>query len=214
LRESGDLEFAGRIDDQIKIRGFRIEPGEIQAALVAHPAIRDAVVIVREDSPGDRRLAGYVVPAVPGTTPESAELRAYLSERLPSYQVPTAIVVLETLPLTANGKLDRFALPEPPRVRNLAIPPERPATPVHAVLVRIWTDVLGVEDVGIDDDFLELGGQSLQAVQIITRIQEAFGVELPVRAIFEHPTIDELGTLITPPRGRHDVHPGCEHRPA
>ncbi len=196
--ESGGLEFVGRIDDQVKIRGFRIEPREIQAVLMAHVAIRDAVVIVREDSPGDRRLAGYVVPAVPGVRPEPAELRAYLSERLPGYQVPTAIVVLETLPLTANGKVDRFALPEPAHGRNLVTAAEKPSTPVHDVLARIWTDVLGVEDVGIHDDFLELGGQSLQAVQMTTRIQQAFGVELPVRAIFEHPTIDELGALITP----------------
>jgi amino acid adenylation domain-containing protein len=196
--ESGGLEFVGRIDDQVKIRGYRVEPGEIQAVLMAHPAIRDAVVIVREDSPGDRRLTGYVVPAVAGARPESAELRAYLSERLPSHQVPAAIVVLQTLPLTANGKADRCALPEPPHGRNLATAADKPATAVHEVLAGIWTDVLGVDDVGIHDDFLQLGGQSLQAVQIATRIQHAFGVELPVRAIFEHPTIDELGAMIAP----------------
>lgn len=194
--DAGNLEFLGRTDDQAKISGFRIEPGEIQAVLMAHPAVREAIVTVSEQAAGDRRVVGYVVPSSAAVRPAHEELRAYLSERLPAHMVPAAFVVLDTLPLTAHGKVDRSALPEPTRARSSSSPADKPTTPVHDMLARIWADVLGVDDVGIHDDFLELGGQSLQAVRMTTRIQETFEVELPVRAIFEHPTIAELGTLI------------------
>ena len=195
-RPTGEIEFLGRIDRQVKVRGFRIEPGEIEAVLRSHAGISEAVVVVREDVPGDRRLVAYVVPRRPGEVPGGAELRALLASRLPEPMLPAAIVVLAELPLTPNGKVDRRALPSPEPERGL-----EPAAPcfrtlTEELLAAIWSEVLGVERIGGRDDFFELGGHSLLATQVVSRIRESFRVELPLRALFEAPTVVELADRI------------------
>jgi amino acid adenylation domain-containing protein len=193
LRPDGALEFLGRTDRQVKVRGFRIEPGEIEAILAAHPAVAAAVVLARETD-GERRLVAYLEPR--GEAPPAAELRALLEQRLPAYMVPAAFVVLERLPLTPNGKIDRRALPAPEAARDLAAELVPPRNPVEAQLARLWRTVLGVERVGIHDSFWQLGGHSLLATRIASRVREIFGVELPLRAFFEEPTIASLAERI------------------
>ncbi|HEX2095190.1 MAG TPA: amino acid adenylation domain-containing protein, partial [Longimicrobiaceae bacterium] len=183
----GTLEFLGRIDQQVKIRGFRIEPGEIEAALRTHPQVREAVVLAREDAPGERRLVGYVV--LQGPLP-ATELREHLRGHLPEYMVPGAFVLLDALPLTPNGKLDRRALPTPGRMEEETY--VAPRTPLEEVLAGIWVDVLGLERVGVHESFFQLGGHSLLATRILYRVRNALHVELPVRALFEAPTVAEL----------------------
>ena len=185
----GHLEFLGRIDAQVKVRGFRIEPGEIEATLGLHPRVLKSVVVVREDQPGDRRLVAYVVGRQEAGD-LSPILRAYAAERLPAYLVPAAFVVLADLPLTPNGKVARAALPRPEWESEAAY--VAPRTPVEEMLAGIWGVVLGVERVGLDDDFFGLGGHSLLATQVMSRVREAFDVELPLRALFEAPTISGL----------------------
>ncbi|HYH81782.1 MAG TPA: amino acid adenylation domain-containing protein, partial [Longimicrobium sp.] len=191
-RLDGRLEFLGRADAQVKIRGFRVEPGEVEAALLAHPGVREAVVTVHEDAAGDRRLVAYTV-AEPGAAPSAADLRAAVAGRLPEYMLPAAFVALEALPVNANGKVDRRALPAPSwsgEEQYVA-----PRTPVEEVLAGIWAQVLGWSDrggderVGVHDDFFVLGGHSLLATQVVARVQQAFGVEFPVRTVFEAPTV-------------------------
>ncbi|HEX9935555.1 MAG TPA: amino acid adenylation domain-containing protein, partial [Longimicrobium sp.] len=184
---SGEVEYLGRTDEQVKVRGFRIEPGEVESVLSQHPTVRQAVVVVREDAPGDRRLVAYVVAEEVGP----AELRAHLKGRLPEYMVPSAVVVLESLPLTPSGKVARRALPAP----DLAGSEEAyvaPRTPTEEVLAGIWAEVLRLERVGAHDSFFELGGHSLLATRVVSRIRELFAVELPLRALFEGPTVAEL----------------------
>jgi hypothetical protein len=177
----GNIEFLGRMDDQVKIRGYRVELGEIEAVLGQHPAIREAVVLAREDSPGDQRLVAYIV-AVPGSAPSINELRSFLQQKLPKYMVPSVLMFLEGLPLTPNGKLNRQALPIPEQTR-----PELdeaffvPRTPVEELLVNIWAEVLKVDKVGIHDNFFELGGHSLLATQLISRVRAAFQTEVSLR---------------------------------
>ncbi|MEW5929568.1 MAG: non-ribosomal peptide synthase/polyketide synthase, partial [Gemmatimonadota bacterium] len=191
---AGGMEYLGRMDLQVKVRGFRIEPGEIEAVLLRHPAVREALVAVREDVPGDRRLVAYLVPAAGAGPAGAAELRAYLQERLPEHMVPSAFVLLERLPLTAHGKTDRRALPAPEQ--EAAAPYTPPRTPAEEVLAGIWSDVLGVERVGSGDEFFELGGHSLLATRVASRVRRAFGVELPLRALFEAPTVAALAARI------------------
>ncbi|HST62170.1 MAG TPA: condensation domain-containing protein, partial [Longimicrobium sp.] len=182
----GTVEFLGRVDTQVKIRGFRIEPGEVEAVLRAWPGVREAAVVVREDQPGDRRLVAYVAGEV-----AADEVREHLRGRLPEHMLPAAVVLLETLPLTPNGKLDRKALPAP----DLASAADRyvaPRTPMEEVLVEIWAEVLRLERVGVEESFFELGGHSLLATRVVSRIRQVFGVELPLRALFEGPTVGEL----------------------
>jgi thioesterase domain-containing protein/acyl carrier protein len=186
------LEFLGRLDAQVKIRGFRIEPGEIEAALLEHPGVREAVATVREDAPGDRRLAAYVVP-LRGAKAIGAELRAFLRERLPEYMVPGAFVTLERLPLTPSGKVDRRAHPAPERngtEREGAF--QGPRDSLEMTLGRIYEEVLGISRVGVRDGFFELGGHSLLAVQIMSRLEDATSVRLPVAVLFSAPTVELL----------------------
>jgi amino acid adenylation domain-containing protein len=212
---NGELEYLGRLDHQVKIRGFRVELGEIEAVLSQHPAVREAVVAT-EDSTGSGRLVAYVVreegrglrdeggddPSAPDAqrpTPDTVigELRQYLRERLPEYMVPSLFVLLEALPLTPNGKVDRRALPAPEAGRlELGEPYVAPRSPVEAMLTGIWADILEVEQVGVHVNFFELGGHSLLATQVISRVRTAFQVELPLRRLFEVPTVAGLALLI------------------
>jgi amino acid adenylation domain-containing protein len=190
---SGELEYLGRIDQQVKVRGFRIEPGEIEAVLRAHPALRDAVVLARPHGPeGEPRLVAWVVApaAAPGELP--AELREWTRARLPGYMVPSAVVPLAGLPLTRNGKVDARALPDPPESAPGAAEHREPRTPTERALAAAWAEVLGVERVGLDDDFFDRGGHSLQAARLVSRLRAAVGVELPVRALFEARTLEAV----------------------
>lgn len=193
-RSDGRIEFLGRIDQQIKLRGFRIELGEIEAALGAHPAVRHTAVVLREDTPGDRRLVAYVVPAEREGAIASA-LSAYLAERLPPFMMPSAFVELERLPLTPNGKLDRQALP-PPELRTVAEACAPLSTPTEETVARVLGDLLGLAQVGADGDFFALGGHSLLATRVMSRLQAAFGVDLPLRVIFEAPTVARLAARV------------------
>jgi amino acid adenylation domain-containing protein len=192
----GVLEFLGRIDNQVKLRGFRIELGEIEAVLAAHPEVESAVVVAREDIPGDKRLVAYV--AAPEGAPDIAELRALVDLRLPAFMVPSAFVILPELPLTANGKVDRRALPAPDLADRAAelIPP---GTLLEQEVADVWRQVLGVERVGLRDSFWELGGHSLLATKVLARLREAFGLELPLQALFEAPTLAGFAEAV----GRH-----------
>jgi acyl-coenzyme A synthetase/AMP-(fatty) acid ligase/acyl carrier protein len=190
----GDVVFLGRADDQVKVRGFRIELGEIEAVLAEHEAVREAVVLAREHQ-ADKRLTAYVVSR--GEPLSATDLRAFLKARLPDYMVPSAFVLLERMPLTGSGKVDRQGLAA---MEAGATAPERPwiapRTEVERALAEIWAGVLGTERVGAEDDFFELGGHSLLATQVSSRLLEAFQVELPLRALFEHPTLAGLAAAI------------------
>jgi amino acid adenylation domain-containing protein len=192
----GNIQFLGRLDHQVKIRGFRIELGEIEAVLAQHPAVRATVVMAREDQPGYKHLVAYVVPNQK-QVPTSSELRSFLKEKLPEYMVAAAFVLLDALPLTPNGKVDRRALPTPDgarlEVEETFVPPR---TPVEEILAEIWSEVLGLERVGIYDNFFELGGHSLLATQVISRAREAFQVELSLRSLLEKPTVVSLAERI------------------
>ncbi|HEX2081842.1 MAG TPA: amino acid adenylation domain-containing protein, partial [Longimicrobium sp.] len=184
------LEFIGRVDEQVKIRGFRIEPGEVESVLSAHPAVREARVVVRQDGPGEKRLVAYVVGEA-----DADALRAHLRRSLPEYMVPAAFVGMPSLPLTPNGKLDTKALPAP----ELGSAEDRyqpPRTQTEEVLAGIWGDVLGVARVGVADSFFELGGHSLLATRVVSRIRSAFAIELPLRALFEGPTVAALARAV------------------
>jgi amino acid adenylation domain-containing protein/non-ribosomal peptide synthase protein (TIGR01720 family) len=191
----GTICFLGRIDFQVKIRGFRIELGEIEAAIQAHPAVAEIIVLAQEEASGDKRLVAYLVPSA-GTI-DVADLRASLAQRLPEYMIPAAFVVLAALPLTSNGKIDRRALPalESSKVEEAAAH-VGPRNPVEEVLVGIWSDVFDRPEISVHDRFSDLGGHSLLAIQIIARTREAFQAEIPLRAIFEHPTIAALAEAV------------------
>ncbi|MEV6875780.1 amino acid adenylation domain-containing protein [Amycolatopsis sp. NPDC051128] len=196
FRADGVLEFLGRGDEQVKIRGFRVEPGEIAATLAAHDDVAHAVVVAREDRPGDVRLVGYVVPAGAGAGDLPADLRALAAGRLPEHMVPSAIVVLDALPVTANGKLDRRSLPSPAPVTPTS--DRAPRTPVERQLCELFADVLGLSKAGPDDSFFALGGHSLLATRLIARVRAALGAELEIRSVFETPTPAGLaGVLAT-----------------
>jgi acyl-coenzyme A synthetase/AMP-(fatty) acid ligase/acyl carrier protein len=193
---AGDLEFAGRTDAQVKLRGWRVEPGEIEAVLAAHPEVAQALVLPREDAPGEKRLAAYVVPRH-GARPDAelaAALHAWLRERLPEALVPAAVVPLAAFPLTPNGKVDRAALPAPGSVaRSEGVAPR---TETEAALAAVWAEVLRVERVYADDDFFALGGQSLLAAQVAARLRERLGVELPLGQLLDHPTLAALAARV------------------
>jgi acyl carrier protein len=197
-RADGVVEYLGRLDHQVKVRGYRIEPGEIEAVMCQHPAVAEAVVQLwqSDTEPEDRRLVAYLV-ARAGQPLVQAELREFVAGRLPGYMVPASFVVLDQLPRLANGKLDRRALPAVRWGREeLGRVYRGPRTPVEEVLAGIWAEVLGVERVGVEDNFFELGGHSLLATRVMARVREAFGLELPLRRLFETPTIAALARTI------------------
>ena len=199
-RPDGNIDYLGRIDHQVKIRGFRIELGEIEAQLLKQAEINDAVVVAREDQPGDKRLVAYLVPHAEANTEAVRanvdRLKAQLIQHLPDYMVPSTYVVLEAMPLSANGKLDRKLLPAPDLSEQLKKAYIAPRTETERVLAEIWQEVLGVEQVGIEDDFFELGGHSLLATQLMSRITKRFSIELPLRHLFEHDQIAALAEMI------------------
>ncbi|WP_299541541.1 non-ribosomal peptide synthetase [uncultured Streptomyces sp.] len=196
-RPDGQLEFLRRIDEQVKIRGNRIEPGEIEANLITHPGVGEVTVVVREDVPGDKRLVAYLVAAGPDA-PSVAELHAHLGGFLPDHMVPAAFVVLERLPLTANGKVDRAALPVPDGRRPaLGTSYTAPRNAVERHITAVWSDLLGVERVGVDDNFFQLGGHSLLATQVASRLRKALRVDVPVRTVFDHPTPAGLAQAVS-----------------
>ena len=207
-RLDGAVEVLGRADDQVKIRGMRVEPAEVQAWLCRHPAVREAVVLAREDALGEKRLVAYVVEGsgvrgqgsestasdvlIPDPRPLTPELRDFLQKTLPAYMVPTAFMFLEALPLTPNGKVDRRTLPEPAARAEPSSSFAAPSTPVERQMAGLWSGVLGVERIGVDDNFFELGGHSLLATQLISRVRETFEAEVSLRSLFETPTIAGL----------------------
>ncbi len=197
FRSQGEIEYQGRVDNQVKLRGFRIELGEIEACLKEHSGVREAAVMAREDTPGDKRLVAYYTcagPSGPSTAKAAGaeQLRPYLSAKLPEYMVPAAYVRMESLPLTPNGKLDRKAL-LPPEGDAFATPGyEAPEGETETTLAAIWTDVLRLDHVGRHDNFFQLGGHSLLALQVMARIRNQFELELPVRNLFEEPTLAAL----------------------
>jgi len=206
VRTDGNIEYLGRIDQQVKIRGHRIELGEIETTLQQHAAVKQAVVIAREDAPGQKRLVAYVVMNGDqkegwGEDLEKSGMRDFLKQSLPEYMVPSAFVLLQRLPLTANGKLDRKALPLPKLERDERNY-EGSRSQTEEILCGIWEDLLRVGRIGVHDDFFELGGHSLLAVQLISRVRRLFGVKMPLRRLFEMPTVRGLGEQIEQERGK------------
>ncbi|WP_229006659.1 non-ribosomal peptide synthase/polyketide synthase [Roseibium aggregatum] len=191
-RSDGVLDFLGRADDQVKIRGFRVEPGEVEAVLARHSGVARAAVVAREDRPGQQQLVGYVVSAA-GQVADPIEMRRKLAEQLPDYMVPSAIMELDELPLTPSGKLDRRALPAP----DFAPASIRaPRTPQEELLCQLFAEVLGLDQVGIDDNFFDMGGHSLLATRLISRIRSVMGLEVAIRVLFEAPTVARLAQLL------------------
>ncbi|WP_260636943.1 non-ribosomal peptide synthase/polyketide synthase [Streptomyces angustmyceticus] len=203
-RPDGTLEYLGRADQQVKIRGFRIEPGEIEAALTAHPDVAEAVVGVREDAPGVRRLVAHVVGAGKDAPPSAAALRAHLAETLPAHMVPAAYVALDALPLTVNGKLDHRALPAP-GPDGFAAGEDRtaPRTEAERLVARVWSEVLDTGDMGVADSFFALGGDSILAIRVTSRLRAALGAEVSPRLLFTHPTVAELAAALPDPAAAH-----------
>ncbi|MEU2794855.1 condensation domain-containing protein, partial [Streptomyces sp. NPDC007100] len=205
------MDYLGRTDHQVKVRGFRIELGEIETVLVTHDSVDRAAVVVREDRPGDRRIVAYVV-ATADMTPDTAALRRLVGDTLPEYMVPAAIVVLDALPLTPNGKLDRAALPAPGHEAGGSFTPAR--SPQEEILCGLFADVLGVPRVGIDDSFFELGGHSLLATRLVGRVRSVLGVEVPVRVLFEHPTVAGLSRALVGAQVARPAVTAVEPRPS
>ncbi|HEX8353469.1 MAG TPA: phosphopantetheine-binding protein, partial [Pyrinomonadaceae bacterium] len=190
----GEVEYLGRADHQVKLRGFRIELGEVEAVVGGYPGVRECVAVVREDAPGDRRIVAYLV-AEPET--ERAALQEFLQGRLPEYMVPSALVFLDGLPMTPNGKLDRKALPAPDHTRpELGGGYVPPSNPLEEDLAKMWGELLGVERVGIHDNFFELGGHSLLAMQVVSRVRADFGLEIALPELFRTPTVKRLAEIV------------------
>jgi len=189
----GNIEFLGRADHQVKVRGYRVELGEIETVLSAHPGVRQAVVTVNRDQSGDQRIVAYVVSA-PGS---QDELRALLRQKLPDYMIPSAFVFLKSFPLTPNGKVDRAALPAPEDTRSgLQDDFVAPRTPAEEKLAGLWADLLKLKIVGVHDNFFDLGGHSLLATQVVSRMRKEFQMEIPLRSLFESPTVAALAEKI------------------
>jgi amino acid adenylation domain-containing protein len=193
---NGSIEFVGRADDQIKIRGFRIEPIEIEKVICQHPSVREAILVAREDNSESKRLVAYVVPKG-GSCPAIREMRDLLKQELPEYMIPSAFVFLDALPLSPNGKIDRHALPDPDRARpDIGVPFVAPKSPLEEELAAIWKEILSLDSIGVDDSFLDLGGDSLVAAQIISRVVSRFQLDLPIKLLFDSPTIAEMAAVI------------------
>ena len=197
-RTDGTIEYLGRIDNQVKLRGFRIELGEIESILAKHSAVQNAVVVLREDVPGDKRLVAYIVPR--NSNIDAVDLRSYLKQSLPEYMVPSAFVELNALPLTPSGKVSRQSLPVPDWGAT-SLETTAPRNPIEELLVGIWSEILRRKGFGVNDNFFDLGGHSLLATQLVSRIRRSFNVELPLRLVFEHPVVAELAHEIE--RARH-----------
>jgi acyl carrier protein len=194
-QRDGSIEFLGRVDAQVKIRGFRVEPGEIEAVLSLHPAVRECAVLAYEPAPGDRRLAAYVVPRT-GENLQGSELRTYLKSRLPEFMIPSTFTLLQELPRTVNDKVERRLLPKPgagplPKIERVA-----PRTTVEKEMQAIWIEVLRTPNVGIDEDFFEAGGHSLLALQTVSRLRARFGQQVRLGDLYQTRTIRSLSTLI------------------
>ncbi len=201
----GSLHYLGRADSQVKIRGYRVEPGEVEALLAGHNSVREAAVVVREDSPGDRRLVAYVVPAGDGGAQTDA-LRSYLGGQLPAYMLPAIFVTLDQLPRTPSGKIDRRRLPAPDRGRrDTGAAYVAPSGPVEELLAGIWAEVLDLDQVGAGDNFFALGGHSILVTQLVSRLREALPVDLPLRTIFDHPSVGELAALLLSGERRAEI---------
>jgi acyl carrier protein len=192
----GNIEFLGRNDFQVKVRGFRIELREIEAKLVEHTAIREVVVLAHGELPGEKRLVAYYVAGEQSEEINAEDLRSHLSVQLPGYMVPAAYVRLESLPLTPNGKVDRKALPAPDALAEAGREDEPAQGETETILAAIWTDILKVERVGRHDNFFELGGHSLLALHLVTRVQEAFGVEFTIADVFANPVFASVAARI------------------
>ena len=193
----GCLFHLGRKDFQVKVRGYRVEVSEIEMALLEHAAIKEVAVVSREVQSGDRRLVAYFVP-IGQPVPTVSDLRSFLKRKLPDYMIPSAFVTLDALPLTPNGKVDRLALPEPRKSRpELGTPFVTPSTPVEEDLSRIWSEVLSLDQVGIRDNFFDLGGHSLAAARVVSQVIKQFQLELPLQSLFQSPTVAEMAVIIT-----------------
>lgn len=201
--QDGNIQFLGRTDQQVKIRGFRIELGDIEAALSSHPGLREAAVVAREDAPGEKRIVAYFVPHE-YPAPTSSDLRAHLKRRIPDYMLPSAFIAVESMPLTDTGKIDRASFPAPERIRpELSQDYAAPKSALEKLVAGIFSEVLKLERVGTWDSFFELGGHSLIATQVVSRIRQLLVVELPLKAIFEEPTVSGLAAAIL----RHETEP-------
>ncbi len=191
-RSDGIIEYLGRFDSQVKVRGFRIELSEVESALNAHPHVAKAVAVAREVNTGDRRLVGYVVPR--NGTLSTPDVLDFARGRLPGYMVPSVLVPVEAFPLTPSGKVDRQALPAPEDVSRELVEP--PRTPTEATLAEMWATLLGLSEIGVHDNFFDLGGHSLLAAQVVARIEDAFRTTLPLRTLFDAPTVARMAALI------------------
>ena len=203
----GTVEFLGRVDDQVKIRGHRVEPGEVAQTLLAHPWVDQAVVLPREDSPGDVRLVAYVVLTTPGQAVLD-DLARHLRTALPEPMVPSAVVPLDAFPLLPNGKVDRAALPAPQRPGDAG--GAAPSTATEEALLAIWQEVIGLADIGVDEDFFALGGHSLMATQVIARVRSGMGVHLPLHTLFTAPTVAALAAVVDEHRAAEEPESDAE----
>ncbi len=194
-RSDGTLEYLGRTDDQVKVRGYRIELGEVEAALAAHEKVQSCAVVAREDDPGHKQLVGYLT-TVDGSAPSADDLREFLKESLPEYMVPARFVFLDSLPLTVNGKVDRRALPAPSITPSGVGSGGAPLTGTAKIVAALWSELLHVDGIGVDDDFFDLGGDSMTAVTLVTRLRAAFGCDPGLAALFERPTIAGISEVI------------------
>jgi acyl-coenzyme A synthetase/AMP-(fatty) acid ligase/acyl carrier protein len=193
---NGDLEFFGRLDHQVKLRGYRIELGEIEFVLNRHPAVQEAIALVREDTPGDQRLVAYLV-ATQDASPAASELRSHLKEALPDYMIPSAFVLLPLLPRTLNGKVDRKNLPVPdPSQRAVECEFVAARSSTEKILAEVWSNMLHIEKISMNDNFFDLGGHSILAAQLVTQLRKAFGVEVPLHNVFRAPTIAEFASMV------------------
>jgi acyl carrier protein len=202
MAADGCLFHLGRKDFRVKVRGYTVEVGEIEMALLEHAGIKEAAVVGREIQSGDRRLVAYFVPTEPRAATVS-ELRNCLKDRLPDYMIPSAFVMLRALPLTPNGKVDRLALPDPEGTRpELDTPFAAPRTPIEKELAKVWAEILSLNEIGIHDNFFDLGGHSLAATRVVSQVFKTFQLDLPLQSLFQSPTVAEMAAVITEHRAK------------